>query len=162
MSEITAAEEQRYAELQALALDFARAGETAQLEPMLQAGLPVNLADAKGNTLLMLACYHGHEETARALLAHGARVDARNDRGQTPLGGVAFKGYAALAELLLAHGAELAADNGGGMTPLHYASMFGRTEVEAVLRRQGAKLAGKGWVRLLGPLARGFRALRRK
>lgn len=57
--ETTPAEEQRYAELQQMALDFARHGECAELATMVEAGLPVNLADMKGNTLLMLAGYNG-------------------------------------------------------------------------------------------------------
>jgi ankyrin repeat protein len=135
---VSAAEEARYAELQQLALEFARRGETAALAPMLRHGLPPNLADAKGNTLLMLAAYHGQAETARLLLTAGADVDRRNDRGQTPLGGVAFKGDTALVELLLAAGADLEADNGGGMTPLMFAAMFGRTAVVTQLQRAGA------------------------
>ena len=135
---ITEAEERRYAELQAAALDYARTGETALLESMVQAGLPVNLADTDRNTLLMLACYHGHAETARMLLARGADVDRRNSRNQTPLGGVAFKGFPDVARLLLQHGAEIDADNGNGMTPLMFAEMFGRTEVAAILREAGA------------------------
>src|SRR5258708_635265 len=59
----TETEENRYAELQALALDYARSGETQALAAMLRHGLPVNLADAKGNSLLMLASYHGELET---------------------------------------------------------------------------------------------------
>ena len=66
---------------------------------MLRHGLPVNLADNKGNSLLMLASYNDHLETARMLLVHGAGVDRRNDRGQTPLGGVAFKGYEEMVTL---------------------------------------------------------------
>ncbi len=135
---ITDAEERRYAELQLLALDEARAGETAALEAMVNAGLPVNLADTGRNTLLMLACYHGHLETARMLLARGADVDRRNSRNQTPLGGVAFKGFPEIARLLLEHGASVEADNGNGMTPLMFAEMFGRTEVAEVLRAAGA------------------------
>ena len=87
---VSEAEEKRYAELQELALDYVRSGETESLAAMVRHGLPVNLADAKGNTLLMLASYNGQLETARMLLAAGAQVDRRNDRGQTPLGGVAF------------------------------------------------------------------------
>jgi hypothetical protein len=135
-----AAEEQRYAELQVLALDYARTGETNSLAEMLSHGLPANLADAKGNSLLMLACYHQNAETARMLLEYGADVDRRNLRSQTPLGGVAFKGYEDIVALLLDHGADIDADNGLGMTPLMFAAMFGRTRVVAQLQAHGASL----------------------
>jgi ankyrin repeat protein len=136
----TEAEEKHYAELQHLALGFARNGETQHLETMIRAGLPVNLADSKGNSLLMLASYNEHLETAYMLLRHGADVDRRNDRGQTPLGGVAFKGYEPFVALLLEHGADIDADNGGGMTPIMFASMFGRIGVVEQLQALGASL----------------------
>jgi ankyrin repeat protein len=137
---ITASEEKRYAELQMMALDFARKGEIEALAQMLHHGLPVNLADEKGNTLLMLASYHGNLEVARMLLEFGAEVDRRNHRGQTPLGGVAFKGYEEIASLLLDFEADINADNGGGLTPLMFAAMFGRTKVVELLRTRGASL----------------------
>src|ERR1700723_3181417 len=137
---ITESEDQRYAELQQMALDFARRGETDSLAVMLRHGLPANLADHKGNTLLMLAAYNDNVETARMLLEHGAEVDRRNERGQTPLGGVAFKGYEEIVALLLKHGADIDADNGGGMTPLMFAAMFGRTKVVEQLKAHGASL----------------------
>lgn len=149
--DITPEEEQRYAEIQQMALDHARHGETDTLEPMLDAGLPVNLADPKGNTLLMLAAYHGNLDTVRLLISHGAEIDRRNDRGQTPLGGVAFKGFTEIARALLDAGAEIDADNGGGSTPLMYATMFGRIETAELLRRRGA---GMGRSKSLGLLAR--------
>src|ERR1700761_3672916 len=92
----TESEERRYVELQLMALDYARHGETEPLAAMVEHGLPANLADLKGQSLLMLASYHGHLETARMLLAQGAQVDLRNNRGQTPLGGAAFKGDTAM------------------------------------------------------------------
>jgi len=137
---VTEAEEKHYAELQHMALGFARNGETKHLAAMLYAGLPVNLSDAKGNSLLMLASYHDEVETAQMLLEHGADVNRRNDRGQTPLGGAAFKGYEEIVALLLAHSADIDADNGGGMTPLMFAAMFGRTKVVAQLQSHGASL----------------------
>jgi len=136
----TAAEEQRYAELQLLALDYARTGEAKALAGMLGHGLPVNLGDAKGSSLLMLACYHQNLDTARMLLECGADVDRRNLRSQTPLGGAAFKGYEDIVALLLAHGADIDADNGMGMTPLMFAAMFGRTRVVEQLQAHGASL----------------------
>ncbi len=133
-------EEARYAELQQMALDFARQGETAQLLEMVRHGLPVNLADHKGSSLLMLATYHGNVETARMLLHNRADPDRRNDHGQTPLGGAAFKGYEDVVALLLDHGADIDADNGAGMTPIMFAAMFGRTKVVARLRERGASM----------------------
>jgi hypothetical protein len=53
---------------------------------------PVNFSDAKGNSLLMLAAYRGHQKTVRMLISHSAELDRRKDHGQTPLDGVAFKG----------------------------------------------------------------------
>jgi ankyrin repeat protein len=138
--DLTAAEEKRYAELQQMALEFARNGETELLAAMLQHGLPQNLADAKGNTLLMLASYNDNVETTRMLLESGADTDRRNDRGQTPLGGAAFKGSGEIVSLLLAHGADIDADNGGGMTPLMFAALFGRVKVVAQLQAHGASL----------------------
>lgn len=135
---ITAEEEARYAELQLMALDLARAGDTAALEDMLAAGLPPNLSDEKGNTLLMLAAYHGHEETVRMLIARGAEVDRRNDREQTPLGGVAFKGNLAMARLLIEAGADIEADQGGGRRPLMFAAMFGHRAMVKMLIEAGA------------------------
>lgn len=140
--EITEEEEKRYAELQKMALDFARTGSVAELQKMIEKGLPVDLADGKGQTLLMLASYNGNFDTAKMLLENGAHVDQKNDRGQTPLGGVAFKGYPEIAELLIEYGADINANNGGGMTPIHYASMFGRSEIIKVLEKHGAVLKG--------------------
>ncbi len=137
-TKITDTEEKRYAELQELALDAARRGDSDTLAPMVRAGLPVNLADHKGNTLLMLASYHSHEEMVQALLDCGADPDRRNERGQTPLGGVAFKGYVAIARMLLDEGAALDADQGHGMTPLMLASLFGRTAMVEFLTERGA------------------------
>jgi uncharacterized protein len=139
-AKVSEAEESRYAEIQAMALDFARKGDTEPLAMMIRAGLPMNLADAKGNTLLMLACCHGHLGTAGMLLESGADVDRRNDRHQTPLGGGAFKGYSEIVALLLEHGADIDADNGGGMTPIMFASMFGRVGVVEQLQAHGASL----------------------
>ena len=86
--------------------DFARAGDTARLHAYIENGVPVNLTDANGNTLLMLAAYHGHAETVEALVALGADPDRTNDRGQSPLGGAVFKGEGDVIRVLLAAGAD--------------------------------------------------------
>lgn len=137
-------EERRYAELQLMALDCARAGLTVELNDMLAAGLPANLCSPKGDTLLMLAAYNGHAETVATLIARGANPDARNERGQTPLGGAAFKGHDDVVKLLLDHGADAKADQGFGITAVGYAMMFGRFSAAKIIRTHIAKNKRRG------------------
>ncbi|KFL34262.1 MULTISPECIES: ankyrin repeat domain-containing protein [unclassified Sulfurospirillum] len=132
-------EEARYVELQAMALDFARHGQSDILESMLKSGLHVNVSDTKGNTLLMLAAYNGELDTVRTLIAYGASVDQRNDRYQTPLGGAAFKGHLEICKALVEAGAKVDADNGGGRTPIMFAALFGRVAVVEYLQSVGEK-----------------------
>jgi ankyrin repeat protein len=94
------------AELARWLFDRARAGEAQRLGAYVRAGVPVELTDAAGNTLLMLAACHGHADAVRVLIKHGARVDAVNDRGQTPLAGAVFRGYADVVRELVAAGAD--------------------------------------------------------
>jgi ankyrin repeat protein len=82
--------------------DFARAGDTERLTAYIEHGVPVNLTDATGNTLLMLAAHHGHAETVSALAALGADPDRTNDRGQSPLAGAIVKGEEDVVAALLA------------------------------------------------------------
>lgn len=147
---ITEAEQSRYAELQQMALDAARQGDTEMLRPMLEAGMPVELKDGKGNTLLMLASYHGNADTVDLLLENDAEAEARNDRGQTPLAGVAFKGHLDVARVLLAAGADPLADQGGGKTPVVFAAMFGHPDMVALLEKAASPSAKRksslGWL----------------
>jgi uncharacterized protein len=120
------------------AFQHARAGEAAQLSWMLNAGLPANLANERGDTLLMLASYNGHLEAAQALLDHGADPERVNDRGQTPLSGAAYKGDLTLARLLLDAGARVDGAGPDGRTALMFAGMFDRLEVLEELLARGA------------------------
>lgn len=61
--------------------DLARDGNTSTLQPYIAAGVPKNLTNAAGDTLLMLASYHGHRETAKMLLDEGSDPNVLNDRG---------------------------------------------------------------------------------
>ena len=122
--------------------DLARHGDTAELGALLDGGLPPNLRNDKGDSLLMLAAYNGNEPAVHVLLEHGADPDALNDNGQTPLAGVAFKGETAIARLLLEHGAK--ADGiGGDRTPLMVAAMFDKVEIAALLLEHGADPAAR-------------------
>ncbi|HEU4668779.1 MAG TPA: ankyrin repeat domain-containing protein [Arthrobacter sp.] len=104
----------------------ARDGETALLRAYVDAGAPATLTNAAGDSLLMLAAYHGHAETVQLLLKHGADANSANDRGQTPLAGAAFKGYPDVARVLLDAGAD---PDAGSPSARAAAQMFARTEI---------------------------------
>ena len=133
------------------AADLARNGDAVGLVAMIKDGLAVDARDAKGNTLLMLASYHGRAEVVKLLLKSGATVDLRNDKGQTPLGGVAFKGYVEIATLLLDAGADPVADQGGS-TPADFATLAGKSEILALLqaRRDNAAKPTRWFSKLIG------------
>ena len=152
MTSLTQAEEQRYGELCAMALDFARRGDADELEKMIKAGLSVNLKSAKGDTLLMLASYNNALKTVNMRLSNGARVDERNDRGQTPLAGAAFKGHLEVVKALVNAGADVEATSGLGMTPYAFAVMFGRSKTAKFLlsKRKKQGLLQKLAVKFLG------------
>ncbi|AMM26902.1 ankyrin repeat domain-containing protein [Variovorax sp. PAMC 28711] len=108
---------------------LARTGEAQTLAGLLQKGLPPNMSNHKGDTLLMLAAYHGHAEATKVLLEAGAEPDRYNDMAQTPLGASAYKGSLQIVELLLSHGAQMNFAPPGGKTPLMFAAMFNRLEI---------------------------------
>lgn len=110
--------------------DRARAGEAKRLAAYVDAGVPVDLTDAAGNTLLMLAAYYGHAETVAILVERGAQVDAINDRGQTPLAGAVFKGYPEVVRVLRAAGAD---PDLGSPTARQTAAFFQRPDLAALL-----------------------------
>ena len=118
--------------------DHARSGQTEELAQAVATGLPPNLRNDKGDTLVMLASYHGHADTVRRLLAAGADPSISNDRGQTPLAGACFKGDADVVCALLDGGAAVDGHGGDGRTPLMTAAMFNRMDVLELLLDRGA------------------------
>ncbi|MGC5585511.1 ankyrin repeat domain-containing protein [Ornithinimicrobium sp. W1679] len=106
--------------------DLARNGRTEQLTAYVDAGAPVDLTDPDGNTLLMLAAYHGHPDLVRQLAERGADVGRLNDRGQSPLAGAVFKGEDEVVGVLLAAGAD---PDTGTPTASETAKLFGRSDL---------------------------------
>ncbi|MCU1682931.1 MAG: hypothetical protein JWQ81_3670 [Amycolatopsis sp.] len=119
-------------ELWAKVFGFARTGETESLAAYVDAGIPANLTNDRGDTLLMLAAYHGHPETVAALLKRGAEPDRLNDRGQSPLAGAVFKSEPDVVKALLDAGADPSV---GSPSAIETAAMFGNTELLALLER---------------------------
>ncbi|KAI5859775.1 ankyrin [Durotheca rogersii] len=116
----------------------ARAGDRDIFEQALPAGLPANLTNEKGDTLLMLAAYHGHADLVKLLIQHGADPNRVNDKGQSPLAGAVFKNEDEVVEALLAGGAD---PEYGSPSALNCLAIFKQEE------KWGAKFAaapGKG------------------
>ncbi|WP_175321154.1 ankyrin repeat domain-containing protein [Arthrobacter sp. C9C5] len=110
--------------------DAAREGNSALLGSYLAAGAPATLTTAAGDTLLMLAAYHGHADTVRLILAHGGDANTANDRGQTPLAGAVFKGYPEVVQVLVDAGAD---PDAGSPSARAAAQMFARNDILALL-----------------------------
>ncbi|OIK28746.1 ankyrin repeat domain-containing protein [Streptomyces malaysiense] len=113
-------------ELATKIFDLARQGRTEALVAYVDAGVPANLTNDRGDSLVMLAAYHGHAAAVRALLARGAEANRVNDRGQTPLAGAVFKGETEVVKALLEGGADPAE---GTPSAVDTARMFGRADV---------------------------------
>jgi ankyrin repeat protein len=112
--------------------DLARSGDTGALAGFVDAGLPVDLCNDKGDTLLILAAYHDHPDTVRALLERGAEAAAVNDRGQTALAAAVFRQSDEEVDILLGGGADPAL---GSPSALEVARFF---ELPAMVERLGS------------------------
>jgi ankyrin repeat protein len=110
--------------------ELAREGVTEELVAYVDAGVPVNLTTATGDTLLMLAAYHGHAGTVRELLARGADPARLNDRGQSPLAGAVFKQSEETVRALLEGGAD---PTHGSPSALESARFFDLPEMARLL-----------------------------
>jgi ankyrin repeat protein len=111
--------------------DLARSGRTSELAEQVDAGLPVNLTNDKGDTLLILAAYYAHPDTVAALVERGADVSRANDRGQTALAAAVFRQSEEIVRTLLAAGAD---PDGGGPSAVEMATFFNLPQMMALLR----------------------------
>ena len=126
--DVSRATPRQLAEIAQACFDFARAGDARRLAAYVDGGVPVDLANDKGDTLLMLAAYHGHADAVAVLLERRADPDRRNDRGQSPLAGAVFKGEDEVVALLLGAGAD---PDAGQPSARATAAMFGRADLFA-------------------------------
>lgn len=110
--------------------ELAREGESAQLAEALEHGLPPNLTNDKGDTLLILAAYHVHPEAVELLLRAGADTARANDRGQTALAAAVFRQSEPIVRALLGAGAD---PHAGGPTAVEMARFFDLPAMLALL-----------------------------
>lgn len=120
-------------DLAARIFDYARSGDTVSLVAYLDAGVPVDLTNTNGDTLVMLAAYHGNESSVVALIERGADVNRHNSRGQTPLMAAVFKSEAAIIGALLSADADPLA---GMPSALETARYFGKDDAVRQLKQR--------------------------
>ncbi|MDO4238286.1 ankyrin repeat domain-containing protein [Pseudomonas sp.] len=130
--------EDEAAEFAEQVFDVARKGDAAMLAALLAKGLPANFRNHNGDTLLMLAAYHGHAEAVKVLLEFKADPLIANDKNQLPIAGAAFKGHLAVVKALIEGGTPVEAASSDGRTALMMAAMFNRVEMLDYLLGQGA------------------------
>jgi len=78
----------------------AAAGRTADIEALLAQGVPVDAADAAGDTALMASIQSDHPSAAAALRRHGASLDHKNHAGESARDMAAERGDAALDQAI--------------------------------------------------------------
>lgn len=115
-------------------------GEKATALKLLAEGAEVNYVNGNGNSVLMMASFHGQIETVRGLLALGAKINHVNNKGNTAIIPSSQKGRTEVIRELLAQGAEINHVNKLGATALMAASYFGHTETVRALLACGAKV----------------------
>jgi uncharacterized protein len=113
--------------------DLARGGATEELAAYVDAGVPVNLTNDKGDTLLILAAYHAHPDTVAALLERGADHARANDRGQTALAAAVFRQSEEAVRRLLDAGAD---PDAGGPSARATAQFFDLPAMAELLDRR--------------------------
>ena len=116
-------------ELASKLFNMARQNDATLLQ-YLTAGIPPNLTNSEGDTLLMLAAYHGHAGLVDGLLKQGADVNALNGRGQSPLSGAVFKDHQEVVRVLVGHGADIRI---GRPDSVQTAGMFKRRECAEIM-----------------------------
>jgi uncharacterized protein len=116
----------------------AESADPARVVLFLNAGMAVDVRDSREWTPLMVAAFHGREEAARSLIAHGASIHARDAQGYGPLHWAALSGYEAVVSLLIDKLAGVNARSTHGLTPLLQAAAQGHAGVIALLIAAGA------------------------
>lgn len=116
--------------------DAARNGDSQLVSSAIEAGVPVNLTNSKGDTLLNLAAYLEREETVAMLLAHGADTERVSDMGFTALVCAVFRGNEPIARALLEAGAGQAT---GHQHAQDVARVFGQEHLLPLLESYGTR-----------------------
>lgn len=117
----------------------AKCGTADVMAELIKQGCEVDAETTHGRfTALDEACYYGHEECVKVLLAHGAKVNRARKIGSTPLFIAAERGHSRVIKVLLAAGAEPNLTTKDGSTPLTTSVINGHFNAVSTLLANGA------------------------
>jgi ankyrin repeat protein len=131
-------------------LRAAELGDAKGVDQMISKGLDPNTADAKGNTLLMIATREGHRDVVSTLVRRKANANRRNQYGDTALMLATLRGDREIARMLIEFGG--AEVKHSGWAPIHYAAFYDKPEMIRYLIAKGADkdaLAPNGYTPLM-------------
>ena len=115
--------------------DLAREGQTGPLGEMLDAGVPIDIRNARGDTLLIVATYQERLDTVAELLRRGADTAAVNSMGQTAISCAVFRNNEEILRVLLDAGAD---PNLGGHSGVQIADQFGLPRMREIIEAHEA------------------------
>ena len=131
-------------------LRAAELGDVKGIERLLDRGSDPNTADAKGNTLLMIATREGHKDVVWTLVRRKANTNRRNQYGDTALMMASLRGDREIGRMLIEFGnAEV---KHSGWAPIHYAAYHDKPDMIRYLIAKGADkdaLAPNGYTALM-------------
>ena len=131
-------------------LRAAELGDAKFVEQFVDQGMDPNTADAKGNTLLMIAAREGHPTVVMALIRRKANPNRRNQYGDTALMIASLRGDREIARILIElGGAEV---KHSGWAPIHYAAFYDKEQMIRYLIAKGADkdaIAPNGYTALM-------------
>ncbi len=110
--------------------ELAREGRVGPMGEMIDAGVPVDVRNARGDTMLIVAAYAKEAHAVAELIRRGASLDEENRMGQTAISCAVFRNDAQILSLLLDAGAN---PDAGFRTGLQIAQQFGITDMVAIL-----------------------------
>lgn len=131
-------------------LRAAELGDVRGMDQLLNRGADPNTADAKGNTLLMIAAREGHKEVVWTLVRHKANANNRNQHGDTALMMASLRGDREIGRMLIEFGG--AEVKHAGWAPIHYAAFQDKPDMIRYLLAKGADkdaLAPNGYTALM-------------
>ena len=97
---------------------FTRHGRIDEVDTLLRRGVPPDIRDENGNTILIVACQNNNKALVKVTLRHGGTIllNASNLRGNTPLHFCFKYGNTNLANYLISKGADRTIQNRDGKT----------------------------------------------